>query len=308
MFKRQSLMAVGIALVLGLVAVYLANIFIDSGRGGAAPEGTTKVAVAAVPLEYGSALTRDNIRFIDYPALSLPAGAFRNTAELLPAGRPRVVLTSIAANEPILARKVTGAGQNASIAALLPDGRRAAAVRINDVSGVAGFIKPNDSVDVLITRQSPGENRNNAQMTDLLLQNVRVIAIDQEANNGDGKPSVAKTATLEVSPIEAQKLALGQQIGEIALVLRKPGTQNDNAFVDTVSLEDLRFGVSGRGRVAPLLVTTGQPAPRPRAFRPRPVAVNRPMAPRAEPRAAANNVEVVRGTAGTSYDVGGLGG
>ena len=86
----------------------------------------------------------------------------------------------IGVNEPILATKISGQGQGASIAALLPPGMRAAAVRINDVSGVAGFVQPNDSVDVLITRTMPGA-ANNTQLTDVLIQNVRVIAIDQQA-------------------------------------------------------------------------------------------------------------------------------
>ena len=117
---------------------------------------------------------------------------------------------------------------------------RAAAVRINDVSGVAGFVQPNDSVDVLITRQLPDAARN-AQQTDVLLQNVRVIAIDQQAKNADGTPKVAKTATLEVNPLDAQKLALAQEVGSLSLVLRKPGEQN-NPVVETISSND--FGTT----------------------------------------------------------------
>ena len=109
-------------------------------------------------------------------------------------------------NEPILAAKISAPGSGASIAALLPDGMRAATVRIDDVSGVAGFIQPNDSVDVLITRQVSG-TQTAAQATDVLLQNIRVIAIDQEAKNSDGTPKVARTATLTVTPLDAQKLA-----------------------------------------------------------------------------------------------------
>jgi pilus assembly protein CpaB len=304
MFKRQSLIAISVAVVLGLVAVYLANVVIGSARGNGAAEGTVKIAVAAVPLEYGTELTPANIRFIDYPAKALPPGSFRTARQLLPAGKRRIILTPIAPNEPILAAKVTGEGQNASIAALLPDGKRAAAVRINDVSGVAGFIKPNDSVDVLITRQMPGNN-DVGQVTDVLLQNTRVIALDQNAVNSDGKPDVARTATLEVTPIDAQKLALGQQIGEISLVLRKPGAKEDDPFVQTVSLNDLRYGrygstVYSRPAAAP---------PRAQVRVTRPTGPQRHISRRPPPRAPlkpANNVEVVRGTTGTSYDVGNM--
>ena len=88
----------------------------------------------------------------------------------------------------------------------------------------------------------------------MLLQNVRVIAIDQEAKNADGSPKVAKTATLEVAPLDAQKLALAQQIGDLSLVLRKPGEQN-NPVVETVSLNDLRYNMYGGARYpAPAVV------------------------------------------------------
>jgi pilus assembly protein CpaB len=122
-------------------------------------------------------------------------------------------------NEPILAGKISAPGAGASIAALLPDGMRAATVRIDDVSGVAGFVQPNDSVDVLITRQVQGA-AGAQQVTDVLLQNVRVLAIDQQAKNPDGTPKVGRTATFEVAPLDAQKLALGSQPGSLRLVLR----------------------------------------------------------------------------------------
>lgn len=314
MLKRQSLVAIGIALVLGLVAVYLANIYLVGGRGEVVPEGTTKVAVAAIPLDYGVELTPEKIRFINYPVDALPAGSFRTVNELLPVGKRRVVLRPLAVNEPILAEKVTGEGQSASIAALLPDGRRAAAVRINDVSGVAGFIRPNDSVDVLITRQVIGpENRGNSQVTDVLLQNVRIIAMDQNAKNEDGQPAVAQTATLEVAPLDAQKLALAQTIGQISLVLRKPGAKEDTQLIETVSLEDLRYGVYGSGGYArplpPQNLAAPAAAPRYTRVADRPRRVVRRPAPRpAAPRPQTNSVEIVRGTAGTNYEVGGFGG
>ena len=153
MLRRQSLIALGVAVVLGLVAVYLANIFLSASTNAerATPEGMTRVAVAAIPLGYGTELTPEKIRFADFPTDSLPPGHFRTAAELLQPGKRRVVLRPMDVNEPILGSKISGEGQGASIAATLPDGRRAATVRINDVSGVAGFIQPNDgSKDVFL--------------------------------------------------------------------------------------------------------------------------------------------------------------
>src|SRR5438067_5728392 len=192
MGNRQTLIALGIALFLGLAAVYLANTFLSGTERKASLAGTTKVAVAAAPLAYGVDITADKIRFVDYPNSSMPPGTFSNAAQLLPGGKRRVALLPISINEPILATKISAEGQGASIAALLPDGMRAASVAINDVSGVAGFVQPNDSVDVLVTRSIPGAT-GASQVTDVLLQNVHVIAMDQESKNADGSPKVAKT-------------------------------------------------------------------------------------------------------------------
>ena len=307
MISRQSLIALCAALFLGVVAVYLANIFLTNTeeKAARASAGTTKVAVAAVPLDYGVALTPEKVRFVDYPSNSLPAGTYERIGQLLPAGEKRVALRPIQVNEPILASKVSGKGQPKSIASLLPDGMRAMAVRINDVSGVAGFIQTNDAVDVLVTR-SIGDNR---EVTDVLLQNIRVMAIDQNAKKNDGTPDVARTTTLEVGPLEAQKLALAQRVGTLSLVLRKPGEEQNNPVVETVSLEDLRYSIYGGARYAGAN-PVGAQIPRSQVTI-APVAAPRPPVRRASaparPRPPANKVEIVRGTVGSNYEVGGNG-
>jgi pilus assembly protein CpaB len=300
--RRQTVIALAVAIVLGLFAVLFANAYIGRTDQKLAQvnQGMTKVAVAAIPLDYGTDITPDKVKFVDYPSASLPAGVFSNYNQLAPAGKRRVVLRPIALNEPILPTKLAGEGLGPSIAYLLPDGMRAAAVRINDVSGVAGFIQPMDTVDVLITRSLPENNR---QVTDVLLQAVKVIAIDQNATGADGKPVVAKTATLEVNPMDAQKIALAQNVGSLSLVLRKPGEQQDAGRVATVSMNDLRYSYYGTAPAA------SQPAQVTPAAAPRRVVVRRPapVVRSAPPRPATNSVEVVRGTTGSNYEVGGYG-
>lgn len=302
------MIALGVALVLGVLAVYFANIFLSRGNAAAdeAAQGTSRVAVAVVPLDYGMEITPDKVRFTNLPNAALPAGAYTQMNDLFPMGQKRVALRRMEVNEPILKSKISGEGQNASIAALLPDGKRAAAVRINDVSGVAGFVQPNDSVDVLVTRQEPGSN---AQRTDILLQNTRVLAIDQTAKNPDGTPMVAKSATLEVDPLDAQKLALAQQIGTLSLVLRKPGDDQNNPVVETVSIEDLRYSYYDGARYAQ--ATPGPAAALPRsAVQLSTAAPPRVVVRRAAPARAApprpptgSSVEIVRGTEGSKYEV-----
>ena len=306
MIRRQSIIALAIAVAIGLLAVYLANAYWSArDRNVAAGEiGTIQVAVAAVPLDFGTAITPDKVRFAAYPVRSLPPGVFRNLVQLSPGGKNRFALRPIQVNQLLLSSDLTGEGQNASIAALLRDGMRAASVRVNDVSGVSGFVKPNDTVDVLITRQAIGDQRD-AQVTDVLLQNVRVMAIDQQSESKDSTASVARTATLEVSPLDAQKLALGQQLGTLNLVLRKPGEEQNVPYVETVSLEDLRYRLYGPAHAGPPLPAsaTGASAPV--------VPIARPAAPRraatvrkpAPPRRSTTTVEIMRGTTVSSYEV-----
>lgn len=318
MLRRQSIIALGVAIVLGLVAVYLANVFLNvrQSQMNSSPAGTTKVAVAAVPLSYGMQVTPDKVKFVDYPSGTLPPGTYRTVADLLPMGKQRVALRPIEVNQPLLAADMTGEGQTASIAALLPDGMRAASVRINDVSGVAGFVKPNDTVDVLITRQAIGPNRDgaNAQVTDVLLQNVRVVAMDQNAETkNDAAPTatVSRTATLEVSPLDAQKLALGQQLGQLSLVLRKPGVEQNIPAVETVSLADLRYSLYGQQPRAPMVMGTmpsGAPVPVRRLSAPRSAPARKSAAkhaPASKRAPSTTHIEVMRGTTSSSYEVGG---
>lgn len=307
MLTRQSMIALAAAILLGLFAVYIANVYLGGKEQQVAQGGTTKVAVASVPLAYGTDITPDKIRFVDYPNSSLPPGSFTDAAQLLPDGKKRFALLPIGINEPVLATKISGAGQGASIAALLTEGMRAATVRIDDVSGVAGFIQPSDSVDVLITRSIQGPAQA-TQVTDVLLQNVRVIAIDQEAKNSDGTPKVARTATLEIAPLDAQKLALAQQAGSLSLVLRKPGEQN-NPVVETVSMNDLRYNMYGGARYPAPAVVGGYSGAVAGAFQDTTAQIARPRSsggskPHAKPAPKKPSIEVYRGTTSNSYKVG----
>jgi pilus assembly protein CpaB len=317
MLSRQSMIALGAAIFLGLIAVYVANVYIGGSKQQAELEGTTKVAVASVPIAYGTELTPDKVRFVDYPKSSIPPGSFTTGAQLIPPGQRRFALLEMGINEPILATKISAPGAGASIAALLPDGMRAATVRIDDVSGVAGFVQPNDSVDVLITRQVQGA-AGASQVTDVLLQNVRVLAIDQQSKNPDGTPKLGRTATFAVAPIDAQKLALASQAGSLSLVLRKPGEAN-NPVVETVSMSDLRYNMYGGARYpAPAVVggfggaATGSiersaalvSSTRARPVRQRSTTRVTRSAPPAPPKPS---VEVYRGTTSNEYKVGGYG-
>ena len=132
------------------------------------------------------------------------------------------MLSAIETNEPILKWKITGPGQRASLSAIIDNGMKAVTIRVNDVFGVAGFVLPGDRVDVLLTRSESGNDKK--QFTDVLLQNVRVLGIDQLADDRTEKTAVAKAVTLEVATQDAQKLVLAGTVGSLSLTLRPAGS------------------------------------------------------------------------------------
>ena len=176
------------------------------------------VVVASSPLRFGMALTPQSLREVSWPQEAIPAGTFPSIQQLT-AGGKRIVLASIEPNEPVLASKITGPGQRATLSAVIQGGMKAVTVRVNDVEGVGGFVLPGDHVDVLMTRQAEKGSGNN----DVVIQNVRVLAVDQLADDSMDKPAVVKAVTLEVDTVAAQKLSLASAIGSLSLVLRKAG-------------------------------------------------------------------------------------
>jgi pilus assembly protein CpaB len=197
----------------------------------------TPVAVAARSIAFGEKITPAMVRISAWPQGAAPAGSFRSAAELTAAGR--MALGPIAAGEPILAQRLSGPGGRATLANAIRTGMRASAIRIDDVLGVAGFVLPGDTVDVLVTR-SEGADRNTMR-TDLLLERVRVLAVDQEADQSKNRPVVARTATIEVTPAQAEKLALAGQVGSLSLSLRAPA---DDAPVMAGTLRTADLGLA----------------------------------------------------------------
>jgi pilus assembly protein CpaB len=238
--RKSTIVMVAFAVVFGLLAVFVAQSWLDSAaesrmrslKAQNKPIATRTIVVAAKPLRFGNELTAQHLREIPWPDTDLPNGSFAKVADLL-TGK-RVVLTPIEVNEPVLGTKVTGPGQRATLSSMLRDGLKAFTVRVNDVDGVAGFVLPGDRVDVALTRQVD----KTLATTDIVLQNARVLAIDQVADERTDKPSVAKAVTLEVDVVGAQKLSLSATIGTLSLVLRKAGDSNAE-YTRRVSLRDL---------------------------------------------------------------------
>jgi pilus assembly protein CpaB len=174
---------------------------------------TENVAVATDDLMWGTKLTTDMVKLVSFPEENLPEG-YLSTVEHL---HGRILLTSIKANEPILNAKLAPLDvTQGGVAAVTQPEKRAMAVRVDDVVGVAGFINPGNRVDVLVTL------REAASQTKTVLQNVMVLATgtQMDAYGNGAKPREVRVITVEVTPEEAEKLALAAHEGKVTMALR----------------------------------------------------------------------------------------
>lgn len=222
--QKRNLILLAIAVLIGLFAVVLANAWfsgMETRRESTERQAeTTRIVVAAAPLDFGAQLNSTNVRLQDWPAASVPQGAFRTLPDALK--NDRVALRPLVPGEPVLASNVSGANGRATLAALLPPGMRAVSVSVNEVRGVAGFVLPGTLVDVLVTRRIEGEGATSDDLrSDVVLEAVRVLAIDQLASDRQNEPKVARTATLAVSLRDAQRLAIAEKVGTLSLALRR---------------------------------------------------------------------------------------
>ena len=241
--RTSTIVMIAFAVVFGLLAVFVAQSWLNSAaeqrmksleaQNRGKPTSTSTIVVAAKPLRYGNELSAPMLREIAWPADALPNGAFAKVADVMKDGK-RVALAAIEQNEPVLAVKITGAGQRATLSALVRNGMKAVTIRVNDVDGVGGFVLPGDRVDVVLTRQVDKNSASN----ELILQSARVLAVDQVADERADKPAVVKAVTLEVDMTGAQKLSLAASVGSLSLMLRKAG-EVASAAPRRVTLDDL---------------------------------------------------------------------
>ncbi|MEW6641879.1 MAG: Flp pilus assembly protein CpaB [Pseudomonadota bacterium] len=254
--RRSSSLILVFAVLLGGTAAYLARSWMLAMASPPQPVGS--IVVAATALSFGTVLNRDNLNEIPWPHGALPDGAFATKNDLLKDGR-RALLVPIARSEAVLKSKVTGPDQRASLSALLDQNQRAVTVRVDDVRGVAGFVLPGDRVDVVLIRTIERPNARAENVSEILLQHIKVLAVDQLVNERQETPTVAKAVTLEVTTEQAQKVVLATNIGKLSLILRQSGA-SDATAVRSVSEDDL--GVTRETPVAKV-VAASEPAPVP---------------------------------------------
>jgi pilus assembly protein CpaB len=291
MRRSTNLAILTVAVILGALAAFLARSWLQSHSERANADQTVSIVVANRALAFGLPISADDVREIAWPAKSRPQGAFANFAELAKDGR-RIVISPFVGDEPIIASKVSAPNQRASFSAVIEKGKRAVTVAVDDVRGVAGFIFPGDFVDVVLTRTN---NSNGPQdFAEVILQHVKVLAIDQMAGERQERPTVAKAVTVEASPEQALRILLATNVGKLSLILRQPAE---------VAIGDL--GV--RGDAAPVTTAVENPRPPPALSQvsyllPQPPPVVRsPAPPPTEP--ATRKITIVRSVKSEQYEV-----
>lgn len=275
--KSKGLVFLFVAVLAGLAAVVLGTKWLQQR----ATPVENRIAVAAIELQLGGQISPDAVRLVEWPSGSVPTGAFTDLAAL----DGRVAITSILPGEPVLESRLAPVGTKGGLSAVVPQGKRAITVRVNDVIGVAGFALPGNYVDIMVNTENTGADRSNEDqmISKIVLERILVLAVAQEANRDETKPKVVNAVTLEVTPEQAERLDLARSVGNLSLVLRN---QVDSDPTDTAGITK-----------AKLLRTSAEVPPEPVAVKSAPAPRRVAAKPRAAPAVATERVcvEVIRG-------------
>jgi len=256
MDRKRLFMIGGLSLVIAAFVTLVAYKRFRPVAAGARQVAT--VVVADTDLAVGSRISPGDLRLAEYPAGDLPDGTFQGVGDVVGRG----VILPIRKSEVILSSKLAAPKAGAGLPSLIPTGKRAVSVQVNDVISVGGFVSPGTHVDVLLTGR-PLTSGAADVMTTTVLENVEVLAAGQEIqqNPEGGKPRSVTVITLLVTPEEAQKLALASSEGHIQLALRNPldSAQQDPKVVKSAAL----YHVESAPAVAPTAVPHARSAGRP---------------------------------------------
>ncbi len=252
--RRQALLLVIFAVAAGSLAAFLATRMLRSPTP-VAEDGqelrVVSVAVAERDMQPGERVRAEDVRLLEWPSTNIPAGYSTSEAEVVGRG----LLAPVRQNEPLLSTKLASPESGGGMPVLIPEGKRAMSVRVDDVVGVAGWVLPGTRVDVVVTVERAEQQSEAA--TRVVLQNLEVLSAGSSIERDpDGEPRSVPVVTLLVGPEEAEQLALAHSNGRLQLALRNP------MDMDSVSTTGIFASHLIAGRPAPQVV---QSAPRPAA-------------------------------------------
>jgi pilus assembly protein CpaB len=223
-----------------------------------------RIVVAAGDISLGQRLAPEMFKLAEWPAGSVPKGAFTDPQKL----DGRVLKSNLLMGEPVSEAKLAPSGTLGGLSALITEGKRAITVRVNDVIGVAGFALPGNYVDIIVSTQkevAPNSSAREQNISKIVLERILVLAVAQEVNRDETKPKVVNAVTLEVTPEQAEKLDLARSVGTLSLALRNQ-VDPQSAFTSGAT----------KGTLLPEAAPPAAPKPVPKpvvAARPVPVVV-----------------------------------
>ena len=287
--KRFFIVLVG-ALIFGVLAAVSVSKYLSSAQ--AYSKNLNKVAVAKVAIPIGSKIIPEQIMVVQFPKESTPDGAFEAPEKL--AGR--VAVTNIAAREPITESRLAPEGTAAGLSAIIPEGYRAMTVKVDDAAGISGFIQPGTLVDVVVVIDPREGSGNQDPISKIVLQNIKVLANGQNIDKpkDEREANSVKAVTLQVTPEQAEKLALASSEGKLQLVMRSQIDQGDEQ-TQGVNKRQLLTGDKAVPAPEPGSLKSEQPKTDSKPVRrvsvaPKPAATTAP-APQPTPRASVEMIE-----------------
>src|SRR5215203_686165 len=303
MRNKRLIIALLAAVTFGLIAAVSVKQYLLSAQ---AFNRTNDVVVAKVEIPVGSRIIPEQLTVAQFPADVTPVGAIARIDENLIG---RVVITSISPRDPITESKLAPVGSLGGLSSVIPEGYRAMTVGVNDVVGVSGFIMPGTLVDIVVVIQPPKGTANEEMISKIVLQNIKVLAsgqnIDKPKNDREVERSV-RAVTLQVTPEQAEKLALASSEGKLQLVMRNSVDQADEQTSGANKRSLLNgeramiapepgIGSTAGVKAAPTSARRNVPRPAARETNPNPVKVTPPAPPRP-------TVEVIEGAKKKTVD------
>jgi len=301
MRNKRLIIALLAAVAFGLVAAISVSQYL--ARVQTYTKNLNQVVIAKVEIPVGSRIIAEQLAVAQFPRNVTPEGAYTSMDKLL----DRVAVVRIAAREPVTESRLAPVGAAGGLSSIVPEGFRAMTMKLDEVVGVSGFIMPGTLVDIVVVTQPPKASGQEEMVSKIVLQNIKVLAsgqnIDKPKNDRDVERAV-RAVTLQVTPEQAEKLALASSEGRLQLVMRNsvdqgdevtPGANKSSLLSGERAMPVPEPGLGDKDK-KPTPTVTHRP-------RPRPIASNAAKASTAAPPAPARpSVEVIEGSKKKNVD------
>ena len=304
MRNKRLIIAVAAAVVFGLIAAVSVSRYLANAQ--AYTKNLNNVVIAKVEIPVGSRIIAEQLTVAQFPRSVAPDGTFpKIDANLI----GRVAVTRIGAREPITESRLAPIGSAAGLSSVIPEGYRAMNVRVDDVVGISGFIMPNTLVDIVVTIDPPDGDNRRERVSKIVLQNIKVLANGQNLDKPKNEKEAerVRTVTLQVTPEQAEKLALASSEGRLQLVMRNsidqgdevtPGANKRTLLSGERALPLPEPGVNGSSQPATPRVASAAKRPRPRPAAAETAVKVSPPAPAPE----RPSIEVIKGAKKENVD------